>query len=552
MLAKIKLANHTFSGDTCQTPNEHRQGLQGRPMLKEREMLLFEFKSADYHTFHMGSVNYPIDIVWCAWGRITKVAKNCQPHSKDTWTGYGNIVVELLGGTCQKLGIGENLMFKRVAVAPDEILEATPEQYKKKQREHEREQEDLTYDHAYRRKLKEPYAQGISSYFEEPLYHTNIDETPRDVPPLDVSDLFKDIEEMKARILAVVALATPEEIEFWSRWYFLARDDVRQIAQKYNLSFPNVAAAAAALSPGSKWTLNLQALERIIRVWLMLQQGLLTEGDIPLAKIPAYPKNIQKAISLLEYDGTPPAEAISKDGPKVQAFYLSLLDPRINEERLVLDGHAINIARGERLGLKGLRAPTIKEREAMLTAYTEAADELGIKVQALQALTWFIWKVYVKGETKAQNKQAQSIFGFGEELPTNWSVSQVERVINVVSNRIASYRFQNAPVLHYQGHLRDEGEGPHHIAKGAADVGVRINTHSNLSVYLEIPVFIREGVPQTPTVFKFAGVYYPLAQESFDKVLATHTFYDTHHNLYAQPGEDEILPQQRRPIVHAI
>ena len=68
------------------------------------------------------------------------------------------------------------------------------------------------------------------------------------------------------------------------------------------------------------------------------------------------------------------------------------MDPTSVERHMVLDGHAINIWRGEKLNLKGLKNPTKTERENMIRDYHEAANRLNVPVQAVQAVTWYIWK----------------------------------------------------------------------------------------------------------------------------------------------------------------
>jgi len=100
-----------------------------------------------------------------------------------------------------------------------------------------------------------------------------------------------------------------------------------------------------------------------------------------------YPLNIQKAVRIL--NGEAPDEVIT--GPKVTVFYQTILNPE-RASKPVLDGHAINIWRGEKKPLKGLRQPTIEEREAIERDYARVAAETGLTVHGAQAITWFIWK----------------------------------------------------------------------------------------------------------------------------------------------------------------
>lgn len=173
-------------------------------------------------------------------------------------------------------------------------------------------------------------------------------------------------------IIKVYNQATPEEKDYWGRWYHNAKTDVQELAVQFNLPFPVVAGIVAVLSPGNKWSMNLLAAERLL------------QGQ---SKINAYPRQVQRARRILE---TGDIGLVS--GPKVTVFFNSLVDPKMVEKDMVLDGHAINIWRGEKVSLKNLTYPNSKERTQMIQDYQTAAKELGVPVQAVQAVTWYIWK----------------------------------------------------------------------------------------------------------------------------------------------------------------
>lgn len=173
-------------------------------------------------------------------------------------------------------------------------------------------------------------------------------------------------------IRRVLEEATDEEVEFWSKWYYHAQADVRELADKYEPPFITVAAIVAVLSPGNKWAGNLKAAESLL-------QG--------VDSINAYPKNIEKAKAMLE---TWKTDRVT--GPKVTVFFQSLLNPPKFQNKLVLDSHAINIWRGVKMDIKSTKEPTDPEREQMLKDYHEVAEDTGIPVQGIQAITWFIWK----------------------------------------------------------------------------------------------------------------------------------------------------------------
>jgi len=173
-------------------------------------------------------------------------------------------------------------------------------------------------------------------------------------------------------IIKVYNQATPEEKEYWGRWYHNAKSEVEDLAKQFQLPFPVVAAIVAVLSPGNRWSSNLTAAERLL------------SGS---SKINSYPRQIQRAKSILQT-----GDVGLVTGPKVTVFFNSLMNPKMVEKDMVLDGHAINIWRGEKVRLKGLATPTGKERAKMIQDYQSASEQLGVPVQAVQAVTWYIWK----------------------------------------------------------------------------------------------------------------------------------------------------------------
>lgn len=202
-------------------------------------------------------------------------------------------------------------------------------------------------------------------------------EPKREPKPLDALGIEPDAG--LENILRVYREATPEEAEYWGKWYHNAQSDVEALAAHYGLPFEQVAAVVAALSPGNKWAGNLRAADDVL------------SGNY---RTNAYPNALVKARQILETGDTSIIQT-----PKVWVFYQSLLDPDAVSAQMVLDGHAINIWRGAKTPLKGLKAPTTAERAQMLADYQRAAETLGVPVQAVQATTWYIWKYTAGGRT---------------------------------------------------------------------------------------------------------------------------------------------------------
>ncbi len=173
-------------------------------------------------------------------------------------------------------------------------------------------------------------------------------------------------------IMNLLKQATQEEIDFWGKWYHKAHDHVLALAAQYNQDPQIVAAVCAVLSPGNTWAMNIRAAKDVL------------DGR---DKTNAYPANIIKAQKILRNK-----DVSFVSGPKVSIFYQSLLDPSSVDKQLVLDSHAINLWRGKKLSLKQTSQPTTEERAQMIADYKRAAADTDLTVQAVQAITWYLWK----------------------------------------------------------------------------------------------------------------------------------------------------------------
>ena len=97
----------SFVCDIADTPKKKLDGLQVYSRLKDECGLVFPYKRATDVMFHMGSVSYPIDIIFIDDNdNIKKISKNIQPGSLDVFSCSGiKNVLEVSGGTCDLLDI---------------------------------------------------------------------------------------------------------------------------------------------------------------------------------------------------------------------------------------------------------------------------------------------------------------------------------------------------------------------------------------------------------------------------------------------------------------
>ncbi len=165
-------------------------------------------------------------------------------------------------------------------------------------------------------------------------------------------------------------------------WYPNAQKAAHDIAIKYDIAVYLVVAVIAALSPNNKWSRNVTNADALI--------GAFIRGDgIDAVKVSTYHKMKQKAWDILaarpDYDG---AKRMLK-GQKITSFFMDIM----GEFNVTIDGHARNIAYGERVGLTDDRSNIgVREYRALQAAYEEAARRVGLMPYQLQAITWRVWR----------------------------------------------------------------------------------------------------------------------------------------------------------------
>jgi hypothetical protein len=165
-------------------------------------------------------------------------------------------------------------------------------------------------------------------------------------------------------------------------WYSDAQRAAYDIAEKYDVAVYIVVAVIAALSPNNKWSRNIVNADALI--------GAFIRGDgIDSVKVSTYHAMKRKAWDILaarpDYDG---AKAMLK-GQKITSFFMDIM----GEFNVTIDGHARNIAYGERVSLTDDRSNIgIREYRALQAAYQETARRVGLMPYQLQAITWRVWR----------------------------------------------------------------------------------------------------------------------------------------------------------------
>jgi uncharacterized membrane protein (UPF0127 family) len=108
MIVKTKIKDNILSSKICATPDQIENGMMDKTFEGFDSMVfLMNGKS---HSFWMKNCIIPLDIIFIKNNVVNKIHHDCPPCNSDqceSYTGVGNIVLELPGGYCQDHNIKE-------------------------------------------------------------------------------------------------------------------------------------------------------------------------------------------------------------------------------------------------------------------------------------------------------------------------------------------------------------------------------------------------------------------------------------------------------------
>jgi uncharacterized membrane protein (UPF0127 family) len=110
----IDINSSKFKVKIAATRDAIQNGMMKKRFNKDFDGMLFLMGSGD-HSFWMRNCIVPLDIIFIDGNEITKIHSNCEPcHEKNcqNYEGFGDLVLELEGGTCESLGIEEGDVIK--------------------------------------------------------------------------------------------------------------------------------------------------------------------------------------------------------------------------------------------------------------------------------------------------------------------------------------------------------------------------------------------------------------------------------------------------------
>lgn len=183
-------------------------------------------------------------------------------------------------------------------------------------------------------------------------------------------------------ILAIYRLANPDEVKHGMTWYHQARCECQKIADQQKMPLHIVVGVVAALSPNNKWDRNITNAADLIAAYMA--------GDhMESVKVSTYHKMKEKAWGILEMMPDQHETKVLLNGQKIVSFYGNIM----GDDGCTIDGHARNIAYGERVGLTDDKTNIGKKEYAVLQdMYRQAASQCDIKAYEMQAITWVAWR----------------------------------------------------------------------------------------------------------------------------------------------------------------
>lgn len=106
----VSFKDNKFVAYVATTDTQKAIGLEAFDSLKANEGMLFPFDNPQHVTFHMGSVKFPIDIIFLmdtSMGlQAAKIVHNVEPGDLSRWAHNNTAaVLELPGGSCRRIGV---------------------------------------------------------------------------------------------------------------------------------------------------------------------------------------------------------------------------------------------------------------------------------------------------------------------------------------------------------------------------------------------------------------------------------------------------------------
>lgn len=102
--------------DIARSDTEHYQGLSDRQRMCDECGMLFIYREKERRIFVMRRMNFPLDFVWLADGKVVHIDRNAEPE-RAPYTQYSaeeavDAVLELNAGAVDRYGLQEGQVFE--------------------------------------------------------------------------------------------------------------------------------------------------------------------------------------------------------------------------------------------------------------------------------------------------------------------------------------------------------------------------------------------------------------------------------------------------------
>jgi hypothetical protein len=107
MYIQTHINQHIFKTKVLQSQREITLGMMGKKFTGEFNALLFVMNKPE-SAFWMKNCIVPLDVIFVKNGKIAKIHNNCPPCKTEEckhYSGIGELVIEMPGGTCKALNI---------------------------------------------------------------------------------------------------------------------------------------------------------------------------------------------------------------------------------------------------------------------------------------------------------------------------------------------------------------------------------------------------------------------------------------------------------------
>ena len=106
---ELIINNNLFKVKCVRSQRGISEGMMFKKFNDEFDGMLF-FMKDKHHSFWMKNCIIPLDIIFISNNKINTIHHNCPPCKTDDcdhYSGYGDMVLEVLGGTCETYDIVE-------------------------------------------------------------------------------------------------------------------------------------------------------------------------------------------------------------------------------------------------------------------------------------------------------------------------------------------------------------------------------------------------------------------------------------------------------------